>query len=140
MAYEVLMRHAFDEPQIWATEVPIMFGATIYAMGWAYVHRHNGHIRIDVLYTRLSPRGKAIIDVLGYLLLFAPLIALLFYVSVLLARRAWLLNEVMVESYWYPPAAPLRTAVMVGFFLFTLQGLAQFIRDLYLIIRNKPYD
>jgi TRAP-type mannitol/chloroaromatic compound transport system permease small subunit len=41
---------------------------------------------------------------------------------------------------WYPPAGPLRTIVLLGLALFALQGFAQFIRDLYLLIRGKPYD
>ena len=140
MSYEVIMRHAFDSPNIWGYELPIMLGAALYAMGWSYVHRHEGHIRIDVIYIHLPSRIKAVINVLGYLFLFFPLIALLAAVSILYARRAWVLNEVFSETFWYPPAAPIRTVVAIGICLFAIQGIAQFLRHLYLLINNRPYD
>jgi len=138
MAIAVIMRYVFGAATLWAYEVGLMVGATFYALAWSYVHRHGGHIRVDVLYTRLSPRGKAIIDVVGALLLFIPLMILLVSLSVDWAWRAWEINEKMYETGWYPPAAPLRTAVALGICLFALQGIAQFIRDLYLLTRNKP--
>jgi len=60
--------------------------------------------------------------------------------SVWWAVRAWRINEVMIESYWYPPAAPFRTVIAVGICLLLLQGSAQFVRDLYFVIRRKAID
>lgn len=140
MTYEVTMRHVFGAPTMWAYETSIMLGAAIYALAWSYTHRHHSHVRVDVFYTHLSPRGKASIDVIGTLLLFFPLMILFVGASVAWAWKAWAINEKMVETYWYPPAAPLRTVVAIGICLFAIQGVAQFIRDLYLLIRNKAYD
>ena len=140
MTYEVIMRYAFTAPTMWAYETSMMIGATTYALAFAYTHRHRAHVRVDVLYTHLSPRGKAIIDVAGALLLFFPLIILLADKSIDFAWRAWVINEKSVETYWYPPIAPVRTALALGLCLFVLQGGAQFFRDLYLLMRNKPYD
>jgi len=140
MAYEVTMRYVFDAPTMWAYETSIMIGGSIFALGWAYVHRHKGHIRVDVFYERLSPKGKAIIDVIFASLFLFPLLIVLIDASVSYAWRAWLINEKSVETYWYPPAAPFRTVVAIGFCLFLLQCIAQFVRDLYLLAKNKPYD
>ena len=140
MTYEVTMRYAFDSPTMWAYETSIMLGATIYALFWSYTHRHHSHVRVDVFYTRLSPRGKAVIDVLGTFFLFIPLLSVFAGTAVAWAWKAWVINEKMVETYWYPPSAPLRTVVAVGICLFALQCIAQFVRDVYFLIRNKPYD
>jgi len=43
-------------------------------------------------------------------------------------------------TYWYPPLAPFRTVVALAFLLLAIQGVAQFIRDFYRLIRNKSYD
>lgn len=140
ISYEVIMRYLFRAPTMWAYETAIMLGATTYALAWSYVHRHRSHVRVDVFYMRLPPRGRATIDVIGNLLLFFPLIFVLINTSIGWAWRAWLINEKSVETYWYPPVAPVRTLVALGLCLFALQGVAQFTRDLYLLIRNKPYD
>lgn len=140
LVYEVTARYVFNAPTIWAHDVSSMLVGTIVALGWAYTHRHHGHVRIDVLYNRLSPRGKAIIDSLCALLLFFPLVIILAYTAALRTCFSWSIDERLSMSYWYPPAFPIKAVTFLGLSLFALQGGAQFIRDLYLLIRNKPYD
>ncbi len=140
LSYEVTLRYVFNSPTFFASETSTMMGLTIAALGWAYTHRHHGHVRVDVFYTRLSPRGKATIDVLAALFLFFPLIAILIYNSALSALFAFKMGQVLRESFWYPPAWPIKTVMFLGLSLFAFQGMAQFIRDFYLLIRNKPYD
>ncbi len=54
------------------------------------------------------------------------------------ALKAWRINEVMFNSFWYPPAAPYRTVFAVGgLLLLVLQGVAKFIRDLYFVIKGE---
>ena len=140
MVYEVGARYIFDAPTIWAYETAMMLGATIAVLAWPYTHRHHGHVRVDVIYTHLPPRGKAIIDVVCFLLLFCPLLFVLIYAAGARMWLAWLRGEVMAEGYWYPPAGPVRTVIVLGLSLFTLQGVAHFLRDLHFLIRNKDYD
>ena len=138
LVYEVMMRYAFTAPTIWAHQTSCMLGSTFAAMGWAYVHRHRGHVRIDIFYARLSPRGKAVVDVLCAFFLLFPLLLVLIYTATEFMWTAWIEKEVLIESYWYPPSGPIRTITVLALCLFMLQGVAQFIRDLYFVIRNKP--
>lgn len=140
MTFEVISRHFFGRPNLWVHETVMMLGATLYASAYGYVQRHDAHIRADLFYARLSPRRRAIIDVVGWLLLFFPLIILLIDASIDWTLRAWRLGEVMPFTGWFPPVAPLRAVVALGFCVLALQGVAQLIRDLHLLIRNKPYD
>lgn len=138
--YDVVLRYVFNAPTVWAYETSVMLGGTIYVLGWAYDHLRHSHVRVDILYARLSPRGKAIMDVIAAAIFFFPLMAILVKTSISWMLRAWSLDEVMKYTYWYPSAIPYRTVFAVGIFLFALQGLAQFIRDLYFAIRNKTLD
>jgi len=117
-----------------------MLGVTIVILGAAYTHRHHGHVRVDVFYTRFPPKWKTIIDIVFALLLFFPLLITLTYAAASGMRHSWAAGEVLIGTIWYPPAGPIRTVMFLGLFLLALQGVAQFIRDLYLLIRNKPYD
>jgi len=140
MTLEVTMRYVFNRPTMWGYETAIMAGAAMYALAWGYVHRQNAHIRVDLIYSRLSARGKALIDFLCTIFLFIPLIGFLTWMAFNWMVRAWKIGEKSVETYWYPPIAPLRTAVFIGLLLFGLQGIAQLIRDVYLLVRNRKYD
>ena len=138
IVFEVTARFVFNKPTIWAFETVGMLLCTIGALGWSYTHLHHGHVRVDVFYTFLSPRGKAIIDVGGYLIFFFPFLIMLVYASASGVWFSWSVKERLIEGYWYPPAFPIRTVMFIGASLFTLQGIAQFSRAVYLLIRNKP--
>jgi TRAP-type mannitol/chloroaromatic compound transport system permease small subunit len=137
LCYEVTVRYVFDAPTSWAGDTSSMIGGTIAAMGWAYTHRHGGHVRVDVFYNHLSPRGQAILDITLSLLFFFPLILALAYVSWNMMWLAWEMGEVLVRSNWFPPTGPIRTVVVLGLSLFALQGVAQFVRDLNKLTRNE---
>ncbi len=137
LTYEVVARYVFNAPTKWAHETTTFLLATIAVLGLAYTHLHHGHVRIDIIYSRLSPRGKATIDVIcGFLLLF-PLLAILIYGSFHSMWLAWARGELMIWSPWRPPAGPIKTVFLLGWCLFFLQSGAEFIRDLYLLVKNK---
>jgi len=140
MANETVMRYAFNKPTVWGFETAIMMGAALYALGASYAHWRRSHIRIDVFYSRLSARKRAVIDVLGTIFTAFPLMVVLVSASVANAWQAWVGNERLKLTFWYPPAGPIRTVVAVGFILLTLQVIANFVRDAYLLIRNRTYD
>ncbi len=134
---EVVLRHVFIAPTMWAHDTARMLLATIATMGLAYTHRHDGHVRIDLLYRRLSPRGKAVLNVVCALLLFFPVVIIFVYAGYHALIASWIRGEVLGGSFWYPPAWPIRTVVFVGFCLFLLQGVANFTRDLYTLARGE---
>lgn len=136
ISYEVFTRYVLGAPTIWAYESIKMSGGVLAVLGFAYVHRHNAHIRVDLLYNKLSPKTQSLIDSVGYFLLFLPLIGALLYSSVIYTWEAWLYDERLMETFWYPPAGPLRTVVSLGLLILFLEGIAVFIRNLY-AIRGK---
>ncbi len=140
LVFDVVERYVFGGATVWAYETGTMLGATIYVMGWAFVHRMREHIRVDVIYTHLPPRAQLIIDVIGTLLFFLPLLYVLIDTSIYYMMRAWRIDEKLAETFWYPPAGPFRTVVVVGLFLLAFQTVANLIRDFYQLVRNKAYD
>ena len=140
VTYEVVMRYVFTKPSLWAYEVSVILGCSLYILAFCYTHRYRGHVRVDMIYAHLPNRGRALIDVFGDLFLFFPFILLLTINSWSWTWHAWATAEKMPITGWYPPAGPLRTIVMLGLGLFALQGVAQFIRDVYLLIKNKPFE
>ncbi len=137
---EVFMRYALNKPTIQGPVIATMTGAALYTLSWGYVHLHRRHIRVDVFYTRFSMRGKAIIDVVCALVFLLPLIGLLTYAGWEWVWYAWSTGERSGQTYWYPITGPIRTVVFIGLVLFAFQGLAQFFRDIYVLVRNRAYD
>ena len=136
-SYEAIARHFFNAPTIWSYDSMIMAGGVIYMLGASYNYLHDSHTRVDLFYSRASPRRRALIDVICSLFLFFPLMIIMFKLAVTWAIKAWKIHEVMFNSFWYPPAAPYRTIFAIGLLLLILQGLARFIRDLYFVIKGE---
>jgi len=140
MTMEVTMRYGFNHPTMWAYESSLQLGCAMYALAYCYAQRHDAHVRVDVFYSHLSPRGKAMVDVICGTAMFLPVIIFVVSASWAWTLKSWQIHEKMVETYWYPPYYPLRTVVALGWTMLGLQGLAGIIRSFYMVIRNKPYD
>lgn len=139
-AYDTIMRHFFNAPTIWAYDTMCMAGGALYVLGWSYDYLHDAHTRVDVFYTRLSPRNKAKLNLIASLFLFFPMMIALSITSTSWALRAWRIHETMISTFWYPPAAPYRTIFAIGIYLLILQGIANFLKDLYFIMRGEKLD
>jgi TRAP-type mannitol/chloroaromatic compound transport system permease small subunit len=116
-----------------------LFG-TIVLMGLAYTELHEGHLRIDVLYKLFPLRVKAILDLAGAVFLLFPLIYLLLKVSVGWAVAAWVDREVWTTTIWRPSAIPFRMIVAIGIFLYGLQSVATFIRNILRLREGSNHD
>lgn len=63
MAYEVISRRLFNSPTSWAWPLCVQLECIIAAFAGGYCLLHNAHIRVDIVYTRFSARGRTIIDI-----------------------------------------------------------------------------
>ena len=138
--FETISRHFFNAPTIWSYDTLCMAGGVTYLLGASYDYRHNAHTRVDILYSHLSPRARAILDIVCALLFLFPLMGVMFVLAVSWAYRAWSINEVMFNSFWYPPSGPYRTVFALGLLLLLLQGLAKLIRDIHFVLRGDSLD
>ena len=59
LVWEVMMRYVFNQPTIWAHELSAILYAIFFLLGGAYTLQQKGHINVDILYLRLSPRKRA---------------------------------------------------------------------------------
>jgi len=126
-AANALIRYGFGmSSNAWLEIQWYLFGA-IFLLAAGYTLKHNGHVRIDVIYGRLSARAQAWIDLLGSLLFLLPLCGLM----------AWLAFPGFVGSFqsgeMSPDAGglmrwPVRLLIPLGFALLALQGVAEIIK------------
>ncbi len=137
---EVVMRYVLNRPTSQLPVIQTWTGTLLYSLAFAYVHLHKGHVRVDVLYSRFTDRAKAVVDSVLWFVFFLPAVGLLIFTGYHWVEYALRIGERSSITYWYPPTAPIRIVVLVGLSLFMIQGLATLFRDLYFVVRNKPYD
>lgn len=139
-SFDAIARHFFNSPTIWAYDTITMAGGVIYLLGASFNYLHDGHTRVDVIYQFFNERQKALANVVGAIVLFFPLMGAMLYMAITWAIRAVRIEEVMFNSFWYPPAAPYRIVFALGLTLLFLQALAGFVRDVYHVIKGTPLD
>ncbi|MCW8891337.1 MAG: TRAP transporter small permease subunit [Sedimenticola sp.] len=99
----------------------------VFLWGAAYALKHRAHVRVDILYSRVSERGKAWIDVIGTCLFLLPLSALIFYVSLTYAGDSWHNMEASPDPGGLPRYL-IKSAIPVAFALLIVQGLSELIK------------
>lgn len=117
-------------PASWTLEMAQFVMAGYYLLGGAYSLQLDSHVRMDLLYGRWSPRGKAVIDVVTIMMLFVYLFFLL-WGGVSSTTYALQYGETSYSS-WSPYMAPVKIIMVVGIFLTFLQATSIFIKDLAL--------
>lgn len=128
MVWEVVARHFFEAPTVWAYEVGYMLAGASYMFGIAYCMRHQGHIRVDFIYDNVGPRVRAIIDLVGYVFLLLPGLLWLTWGLGEYTYEAIRDNEVSGESAWNPVVWPFRLTWLIGFVAVCLQVFAEILK------------
>jgi TRAP-type mannitol/chloroaromatic compound transport system permease small subunit len=136
VVFEVIMRYVFNRPTIWSFELCIMLYAFLFMIVAAYTLLYRAHVSVDFVWERLSPRGRAILDVISYAIFFFPFLIILFIEGYKFAADSWAMRE-RSWSVWGPPMYPYKTVIPVSAFLLILEGLCIFIRRLYVAIKGE---
>ena len=124
----VLMRYVLGVGSIWLSEAIVYAHATLFMGAAAWTLQQGGHVRVDIFYGQASPRAKAMVDLLGALLLLLPFVAVLAAVSFPYVARSWTILERSRESSGLPLVFLLKTLIPAFAALLGLQGIAQAIR------------
>ena len=125
---EAMLRYVFSSPTIWAWDVNGQLFVAVAILGGGYALLHDQHVRVDVLYSHLGRRKKAIVDLFSFLLTIIAL-ALLTYELADMAQSSWRIKE-RGYSLFAPPMYPLKTVFFIGVFLLLLQAIAYTYRAL----------
>ena len=121
------LRYGFDLSSNAWLELQWYLFALIFLLGAGYTLKHNGHVRIDVLYGRFSPKARAWVDLLGGLLFLLPMAALIGWLGWAAFVNSLAIGETSPDAggllRW-----PIKLAIPAGFGLLFLQGLSEVIK------------
>ncbi len=127
---EVFSRYVLGDPTKWAYDISTMLGGSIYLLAAAYVYHRGEHVRVDVLYERMSPSRQRKADIIFMVVFFAPLLAFLTYFSFQEGMRSVMLRECSNYGFWKPPLYPFKAMLPFAFALLLLEGIVQLIERL----------
>lgn len=129
----VVLRYVFGIGWIWLQESVTFMHAALFLIGAAYTLKHEGHVRVDIVYRKFSERGQAWIDLLGTLTLLLPVCLFIFYISWGYVAQSWSFYEGSREAGGLDGVFLLKTLILVMAGLLVLQGVSLAIRCLGLL-------
>ncbi|MFC3616153.1 TRAP transporter large permease subunit [Lutimaribacter marinistellae] len=127
--FEDLARSLGLGPTLWVYDTSRMLAGVLFMAAAGYGLMRGVHIRADFLYRSWSDKTQATVDATLYLLFFMPSMIFFTIVSAQFWWLAFSTGETMqIDSAWGPLLWPARTAMPVGGFLLTLQGIPEIFR------------
>ncbi len=131
----VVLRYVFGLGSIWLQESILYSHAALFLLAAAWTLRNEGHVRVDLFYSTASARTKAIVDLIGTILLLLPFAAAILYFSWPYVMRSWVILEGSREASGLPLVFALKTLIPVFAGMMILQGSAQALRAVHTLTR-----
>jgi len=125
----VVFRYGFSFGSIALQESVMYVNAAIFIFGAPYTLMTDGHVRVDVFYSRLGEKGKSFVNALGTLLLLMPAMILIILTSEDYVRMSWQIFERSPESSGLPFVYLLKTLILVIAALLFLQGVSELLKS-----------
>lgn len=124
----VVLRKGFDWGSIGLQEAALYFHALLFMAGAAYTLKHNGHVRVDIFYQKMSPIARAWVNLLGSLVLLLPLCIFFIWVSADYVLASWSQWEGSREAGGLPIVFILKSFIPLLGLLLLLQGISIMLR------------
>jgi TRAP-type mannitol/chloroaromatic compound transport system permease small subunit len=133
----VVARYLFGLGSVWLSETVVYAHATLFMLAAAWTLQAGGHVRVDIFYADASARAKALVDLIGALLLLLPFMLVLLCLSAPYATRSWAILEHSQETSGLPIVFLLKTLIPLFAILMALQGIAQAIHAATALSRTR---
>ena len=122
---------------VWLNELALYMHAILFMLAAAYTLNQNAHVRVDILYNRLTITGRAWVNLIGTLVLLMPVCGVIVYYSTPYIISSWEVTEHSSESDGLPAVFLLKTCIPLAALLLWLEGLALAINSLNTIIQRR---
>ncbi|EXJ10676.1 MULTISPECIES: TRAP transporter small permease subunit [Nitrincola] len=124
----VVLRYLLGTNYIALEELQWHLFAVGFMVALSYCILHDGHVRVDVLAEHLSPKTRAVIEILGISILLLPFCYLILTYAYPFVERSYRINEVSAAPGGLPMRWIIKSVILLAFGLMFMAGLARLIR------------
>lgn len=132
----VVLRYYLQTGSIALQESVNYLHAIVFMLAAAYTLQRGGHVRVDIFYRNMSRRQQAWVDTLGGLLFLLPLCVVMFWLNWDYVSNSWTIRETSSEASGLAWVYLLKTLMLLMPVTLFLQGVAETIKNVLVIIAN----
>lgn len=134
----VVLRYVFSFNSIPMQESVMYMHAVVFMLAAAWTLKHDGHVRVDIFYRAMSPRRKALVDLLGTVFLLLPVMIFVILTSLGYVGKSWRIFEGSPDTGGIQGVFLLKTLIPVFGSLMILQGLVEATRHFLVLSGRIP--
>ena len=136
-AGNALVRKLFNTSSNALLEIQWYLFAAIFMLAAGYTFLRNEHVRIDILTSRLSPRGQNVVDILGIVFFLLPMAVLILWLSWPIVMTSLASGEMSQNSggliRW-----PVKMMLPLGLGLLVLQAFSELVKRIAFLAGHGP--
>lgn len=133
---DVLTR-SLGESRLVFNEISWHLFAIIFLLGAGYTLKQDRHVRVDVIYCRLSERGKAWVNLLGSLIFLLPFMIVTILASWQFVANSYMIGETSPNPGGLPARYLLKAMIPLGCLFLLLQGLSLMVRSIETLMQSR---
>ena len=130
----VVLRYLFNTGSIALQESVTYLHGIVFLLGIAYTLKQKGHVRVDIVYQKLSLKTKSWIDLCGTLLFLFPVSIYITWVSIDYVHFSWKLLEGSAEPGGLPGVFLLKALIPLMAVSLLLQGTSELLRNSLILL------
>ncbi|MEE3279284.1 MAG: TRAP transporter small permease subunit [Pseudomonadota bacterium] len=124
----VVLRYGFDTGAIALQESVTYMHALVFMIGLSYALKHDRHVRVDLLFNRLSIRSRQRINLIGHVGFLLPICVVITLESFDYVVRSWSILEGSPEAGGIPGVYFLKTLIPLSALLLSMQAISEVLR------------
>ena len=128
-------RNIINIPLIWIIEMAQFVMTGYYLLGGGYSMLTDDHVRMDLIYSKLKDRTKAILDSITSVFLVTYIIILL--IGSISSLTYTIETNQRLFTAWAPYVWPIKSIMTFGILLMLLQSIAIFFKDLSKVLNRE---
>lgn len=133
----VVLGRKFGFGSIALQEAVTYLHALVFMLGLSFALKRKAHVRVDIFYRKYSPTKKALVDLIGGILLLLPFCILIFVSSWDYVLASWSILEASSENDGIAAVYLLKTLMLIMPITLGMQGISEILKSL-LILTGKP--
>jgi len=136
VVWDALSRYLFHNGSVALQELEWHIFDVIFLLGLSWALKADEHVRVDIFYSRFSPKTKAVINLISMLFLILPFSLMIVYTSSNFIYLSYLQDEISSDPGGLKYRYVIKGFIAFGFILLALQALSEAFKN-FLILRSS---
>ncbi len=128
--YDVIMRYMFNDVSIGMQELEWHLYSTIFLLGVSYSIRHDGHVRVDLIYERLGVKKQGWVDLIGSIIFLLPFTLLVFYYGLNFVAESWDMSEQSGDPGGLLYRWAIKSMIPIAFMSMAISGVGMILHSI----------